>query len=90
MNAVVEVFCRTGCGKCAGVQRWLANLGHSVRMHDVTRDTEAATRLADLGFTSLPVLLTSDGRSAAGSDPRALTDQLPMLKSAPTDAGPGD
>lgn len=90
MTGAVEVFCRTGCGKCSAVRRWLAGLGHPVRMHDVTRDPEAAERLAELGFTTLPVLLTPDGRAAAGSDPRTLADQLPMLKTARTDTEPGD
>ncbi|MGG5173244.1 glutaredoxin family protein [Pseudarthrobacter sp. J1738] len=90
MNAAVEVFCRTGCGKCGAVRRWLSTLGHSVLMHDVTRDAGAAARLAELGFTSLPVLLTPDGRAAAGSDPHILPEQLPMLKSARTNTEPGE
>lgn len=42
-DGVVEVFCRAGCGKCAGVARWLTRLGHQFTAHDVTDDPAALT-----------------------------------------------
>jgi hypothetical protein len=81
-GAAVEVFCRTGCGRCAGVRRWLAGLGLPFVVHDVVNDPVAARRLAGLGFATLPVVLTADGRAAASADPAALTAALPLLAAA--------
>jgi glutaredoxin len=83
-GGAVEVLCRAGCGKCAGVTRWLTRLGHSFVVHDVTADPSAARRLAELGFSTLPVVLTADGRAAAGSNPAALSAALPLLAADPT------
>lgn len=75
----VELFCRTGCGKCAGVQRWLNRVGASFLVHDVVNDEAASRQLAHLGFQTLPVLRTPDGRAAAGSDPTRLARTPPLL-----------
>ncbi len=46
--------CRSGCGKCAGLQRWLTRLGVPFEVRDVLTDPDAARQVSDLGFATLP------------------------------------
>ncbi|HEY0949839.1 OsmC family protein [Nocardioides sp.] len=78
----VEMFCGSGCSKCAGLRRWLEELDIPLLVHDLTVDTEAAQRLASLGYATLPVLRTADGRTAAGADRDHLMTSLPQLADA--------
>lgn len=82
MTAAAVVFCRSGCAKCAGLQRWLTRLGVSFVVRDVLTDPDAARQVSELGFATLPVTVTADGRAAAGADPVALTAALPLLAAA--------
>lgn len=86
--ATVEVFCRAGYGRCAGLRRWLSAAGVPFGLHDVLTDLVAA-RLGELGFTSLPVVLTPGGHAAAGADPQAVSATLPTLAAAARRRAPG-
>lgn len=81
-TSLVEMFCGSGCSKCAGLRRWLEELDIPLVVHDLAVDTEAALRLASLGYATLPVLRTADGRTAAGADRDHLTASLPLLADA--------
>ncbi len=81
-TAPVEMFCGSGCSKCAGLKRWLEELDIPLLVHDLTVDTVAAQRLASLGYATLPVLRTADGRTAAGADRDELMASLPLLADA--------
>ncbi|MFH7333790.1 hypothetical protein [Streptomyces sp. KHY 26] len=80
--AAVEVFRRTGWGRCAGVRCWLAGLRLPFVVHEVVDDPVAAQRPAGLGVATLPVVPTADGRAAADADPAAPIAALPLLAAA--------
>ncbi|GLX49654.1 hypothetical protein Shyhy01_26040 [Streptomyces hygroscopicus subsp. hygroscopicus] len=69
--AAVEVFRRTGWGRCAGVRCWPAGLRLPFVVHEVVDDPVAAQRPAGLGVATLPVVPTAAhvARRAEGRDP---------------------
>ena len=77
--APVVLLCRDKCAKCMRVQRWIESLGVPMEVRDVVTDLEARETVTQLGFSSLPVVVTPDGRSASGWNPRVLAQQLPYL-----------
>ena len=79
MPGPVVLLCRDKCAKCTRVQRWLESLGVPMEVRDVVQDAEARETVTQLGFSSLPVVVTPDGRAASGWDPRVLAQQLPYL-----------
>jgi|GEM_PF-1145994 glutaredoxin-like protein NrdH len=82
VGAVVDLYCLPGCAKCASVQRWLNRLGRPMVMHDVSADDAARAEVERLGFRSLPVVVTPDGRAAWGAEPDKLMGELPQLAEA--------
>ncbi|MCC6178976.1 MAG: methyltransferase domain-containing protein [Chloroflexi bacterium] len=78
-DGVVELYCRERCAKCARVQRWLEGLGIHFQVRDVVHDRQAQQTVSRLGFRSLPVVVTPDGRAATGWDTQALVQELPFL-----------
>ena len=78
----VELYCQPHCAKCAHVERWLTGLGLRVVVHDVAADDTARAEVERLGFRSLPVVVTADGKAAWGVDPDALVAALPLLARA--------
>jgi glutaredoxin-like protein NrdH len=81
-DAVVDLYCLPGCAKCASVQRWLNRLGLPMVIHDVSADDGARAEVERLGFRSLPVMVTPDGRAAWGAEPSKLMAELPQLAEA--------
>lgn len=82
----VRLCCRTGCGKCAGVRRWLERLGVSVVVCDVLQGPLAQEEVVRLGFSSLPVVATPDGWAAHGVQSADLLRALPWLRQLGTHA----
>ena len=62
------VYCRPGCPACGALTGWLGDHGVAWAARDVLADATAADRVVRLGFRSLPVVETADGRSAWGGD----------------------
>jgi glutaredoxin len=69
IDAAVALYCQAGCAKCTRVEEWLTRLGVPVVVHDITADAAARAEVERLGFRSLPVVVTSDGRGAGASIP---------------------
>ena len=72
----VALYCRPRCAACAALSRWLDERGVRWVMRDVTADAGAAERVTRLGYRSLPVVETPDGRSAWGGDLDAVAELL--------------
>ena len=68
MNTV-RLMCRPDCSKCAAVWSWLDGIGVDVVFVDVTADEAAQQELARRGISSLPVIITADGKAAWGVEP---------------------
>lgn len=66
--APVVVYCRPGCPGCGVLIRWLDEHRVAWGTRDVLADATAADRVTRLGYRSLPVVETADGRSAWGGD----------------------
>lgn len=75
MNAAVEVFSRTGCGKCGAVRSWLTTLGHPRQRRPGHRrilagtgpGSDAELRTATLRREPLSTQLLLENISAADS-----------------------
>jgi len=58
---MVIVYTRPGCPACVGTLRYLERHQVPYVTFDVTEDPDAAKMVADLGYSSLPVVLASAG-----------------------------
>lgn len=56
----VILYKSTDCGACNTVKVLLSNRGVPVTEKNITTDETAFRELADLGFQSVPVIVTSD------------------------------
>lgn len=70
------LYCRPGCAACRGLARQLARGGVVVHVRDVTSDPAAFDDVLSLGYRSLPVLVGSDGSSAAAAGAISLAHRL--------------
>ena len=80
MTAPATVFCQLGCARRRELTAWLAQLGIPFVVRDALTDATAEDEVIALGFLSLPVLVTPDGRAAVGPDDVALRAALPLLR----------
>lgn len=78
----LDLYRLPGCAKCTRVQRWLASLGLPLVVHDVAADDVARAEVERLGFRSLPVVVTADGRAEWGAEPCKLLAALPEVANA--------
>ena len=83
MTPEVVLYCRPRCAACAALARWLDECGVSWVLRDVTADSGAAEQVTRLGFRSLPVVGTADGRSAWGGDLDAVAELLDRRRDRP-------
>ena len=88
----VALYCRPRRAACGTLARWLDERGMAWAMRDVTADAGAAARVTRLGYWSLPVVETADGRAAWGGDLGAvaqLLDRRPHRLEVTPDLQPG-
>ncbi len=89
----VVVYCRPACPGCGTLTHWFDDHRVAWSTRDVLADTAAADRVTRLGYLSLPVVETHDGRSAWGGDLRAVAALFPgrpaRSAASASDAEPG-
>lgn len=58
---MTTVYTKPACVQCDATKRLMDNLGISYEAIDITKDEEAYTRLVDMGYQSVPVVITNNG-----------------------------
>jgi glutaredoxin-like protein NrdH len=63
---MITVYTRPGCSACTATKVWLNRnrIGYAER--DVSVDREAEIAVAELGYTSLPVIVAGNGHHWSG------------------------
>ncbi|MGW4124747.1 glutaredoxin family protein [Nocardia sp. NPDC004711] len=56
----VVLYSKPGCGQCVATAKALENRGIPFVKLDITTDENAATRVRELGYQSLPVTVAGD------------------------------
>ena len=86
-----QLYCQPACAVCQSLADQLHDSGIDVVVSDVTDDPGAFDAVVGLGYRSLPVLIASDGTSAAGEAATELGAQLsrsvPMFVDANVPSG---
>ena len=76
-EAAVLVYTGPGCVACKATKRWLQNRDIAFDEIDVEKHPEAADRLREEGFTSLPVVVIKPTDNVAvGFRPEFLKEEL--------------
>lgn len=65
----ITMYTKPGCVQCRATARQFEKADVPIRTVDVTTDLDAAELLADLGYRSLPVVMTAGGQHWAGHRP---------------------
>lgn len=61
-----QIFTAPGCVGCITLKRQLTRKGISFHEHNVRDDPEALRMIQDLGYTQVPVTITSTGHHFQG------------------------
>ncbi len=80
--SAARLYCRGGCSACAAISHALVERGVDVHVQDVITDPDAYEAVIALGYRSLPVLVASDGTSAAGAGASELARRLVVTSHA--------
>ncbi|MFA5605903.1 glutaredoxin domain-containing protein [Mycolicibacterium goodii] len=79
----ITMYTKPGCVQCRATARQFQKCGVTIQTIDVTAHPEAAQLLDDLGYRSLPVVMTTDGQHWSGHRPdrvdlliRTVQDQM--------------
>ena len=69
---MTTVYTKPDCVQCKLTFKHLNKFGVSYQKHDVTTDPDAYQKVQELGYTSLPVVITPNGEHWAGYRPDKL------------------
>lgn len=68
----VIVYSKPQCPQCEFTKKHLVKIGVEHRVIDVTTDPAALDRIQAMGYSAVPVVVTSSGEHWAGFRPRLL------------------
>ena len=87
-----HLYCQPACAVCQSLVYQLRGSGIEVVVSDITEDLDALDAVIGLGYHSLPVLVGSDGTSAAGEAAvdlvARLSRRMPKFVDANIPSGP--
>lgn len=67
--STITMYSKPGCYQCKATAREFGKLGMALTVIDVSADRAAAELLDDLGYRSLPVIITAAGEHWSGHRP---------------------
>jgi glutaredoxin-like protein NrdH len=75
---MIKLFTKPGCQGCRQSKKFLERRGVAFQTVDVTEQPDAVDQIRDMGYASLPVLVTDQGHWS-GFQPDRLAQLVPAV-----------